>query len=451
VTGHKTLVQGALVDGEVVGLGIRGLPVGTADGQQVRVPGGVPGDQGKFRIIHAGKNVTWARIETLHTPSPHRVEAPCPVLDRCGGCPWQAIDDSYQREQRLETLRAALGDNGQEANWHPWMHGAERTGYRTRALMMARHIGSRLHLGFFESGTNTLVPALPCVAQHPQVNQVMAKTRVILARNRIPTWRDETRPGLLRSVLYRLDPEAGDGLLTLVASQRDELFVKAADALVRIDGVCGVHLNLQPHVGGPAIGAETHHLRGARRQRVRYGDLTLEVGPTAFLQTHHALAQLLVTQVSSWLPDKMTHLLDLYAGVGVFGLALAHRADRVSAVDQHEGAIADLVRNARRLGHAHVRAIAGGLATELGGIIDQDVGGVVLDPPRSGCDPDVLEGLAGLPGRPILVYVSCQPKSLGRDVAHLTTHGGYRVTDVKPIEMFPHTPHLESVVRLARP
>ncbi len=418
-----------------------------SSGVEIRVPGGVPGDVGTLRITHVGQHATWGHIESLETPSPDRVTPPCPVVDRCGGCPWQSVALSAQMQARLATLHRLLDPLVIDAHWHQPPGEPKTTGYRTRALMMARRKpGGILRFGFFAPGSHDIVGAEGCIVQHPMVNQTLEGVRAVLGRSGISAWRDAEHPGQLRAVLFRVDPTRGEGLVTLVVTHAEGL-VATGEALLDVPGVVGVSANVNPTDGGPVLGPTTVHLAGAERQHVQYGDLELEVGPTAFLQTRHDMATQMVQAAAALLPEHMTHLVDLYAGVGVFGLSVRHRADRVTLVERDPAAVADALWNIDRLQASHVTAQAAdaaGFASQLGELAAD---AILLDPPRAGCSPAVIEAIANLAVKPVVVYASCHPPALARDIERLA-QAGYRVTDIVPLDMFPHTPHVEALVRL---
>ena len=453
---ERPFQQGDLIDSKVTTLARRGGSVAEASGLEVRVLGGVPGDHAQLRITHTGKHVAVGQIQTLHTPSPHRVDAPCPVVTACGGCPWQPASLDLQRAHRASEVAALLDPLcDADTRRHGWIATGEddAVGYRTRALMVLRHRAGTIRMGFYAPGTQELVPAEPCVVQHPQVNAVLKRAHAILKRHDWPTWRGPDRKGVLRGLLYRVDPGVGEGLLTLILSVEPGARVRAAALeLIRIEGVSGVHANVHTRDGGPMLGERTVHLRGKRRQTMTVGSLTLQVGPTAFVQTRHSVGAAMVRTVGEWLgaPDRtFDHLVDLYAGVGVFGLAHRARAARVTLVESHLGAVEDAQRNIERLEAGHVSVVAGDSETSVTTVLADGADVVILDPPRSGCAASVLDAVAALEGDLTVIYASCEPRKLARDLKRLTD-AGLRVSDVALFDMFPHTPHLEVLVALRR-
>jgi 23S rRNA (uracil1939-C5)-methyltransferase len=454
-TSHSTkrpFVQGDVVDATIVGLLKRGGSEAEVGDRRVRVLGGVPGDQAEIRITHVGKNISTGRIVELKEASPDRVEAPCPVVDRCGGCPWQMVSVEAQRRTKEENLRALLKGVTEDAFWHPWAGPSECVGYRTRALMILRHRAGKLRMGFYAPGSNDLVSIERCVVQNERLNQTLEKVLLILGSLPFSSWRGPERPGLLRAVLLRVDPDIGKGLLTIVISKKPTSMLRTAvDKIVKLPGVTGVYALVNASDGGAMLAGETVHLKGAIRQKIIYGDLRLEVGPVSFLQTQHRMGTALVEWVAKLLPKKMEHLADFFAGVGVFGLAMSERAGKVTLVESSHAAAQDARYNVERLGASKTDVLEGDASDHCGILTKAEpaVDAAVVDPPRSGCRPELLNHLIALPSLKVLVYISCDPKTLARDLEQLKT-GGFRATDVIPLDMFVHTPHMETVVRLER-
>ncbi len=414
----------------------------------VRVPGAVPGDTLFVRIGHVGQHMAWGKIERLDVPSPDRVEPPCPVVVRCGGCPWQMVLIDAQQRVKQADLQERLGPLAANAVWHSWQPHARATGYRTRALMMTRRVHGRLMMGFFAAGTDDLVAVDHCVVQHAKVERVLHEVREVLDHSGITTWRDAQRPGQLRAVLFRLDPRQDAGLLTLVVSHESGL-APIAEQLMEIQGISGVFANLQQAAGGAVLGQETRHLAGAAVQSVQVAGTTLELGATAFLQTRHDASEAIVQMLQKFLPAEIAHLVDLYAGIGVFGLTLRNRAKQVTLVERDGAAVADARSNIARLAAANVAVVGEAAEAFAPRLAKLRPDAIVLDPPRAGCAPVVLAALADLPASTHLVYVSCNGSSLARDLAVLAQQG-WQVAEIAPVDMFPHTPHAEWIVRLAR-
>jgi len=442
---------GDSLPGKVTHFSDKGVARAEVEGVELRLYGAVPGDEGMIRITHTGKNAAWGTIHELQKPSPDRVEAPCPVVDRCGGCPWQMVSIEAQRKFRMERIDTVLGDLLGEATRHDWATPAVQTDYRTRAMMMTVKRRGTLGFGFYAPGTRHLIIAPDCDVQHPTVNHTLEAARKIIDEEEMSIYGGPQRRGLLKAVLFRVDPAMGRGLLTMVVNRWHHTLAPIAAKLGELPAVVGVFANISNLDSGPVLGEETRHLFGSQVQQVRYGSMVLEVGPTSFLQTHHEAAQHLLETVGGMLPEKMEHLVDLYAGVGVFGLAFRDRAARVTLVERESDSVKDAIRNVNRLGAKHIKVVE----TKAEAFMNRKPevkpppDGVILDPPRSGCGDDVIQSLC-LSSHPMhVVYVSCGLESLGRDLRKLR-EGGFTITDLVPIDMFPHTPHQELVVGLRR-
>ena len=443
--------QGDLVEGRVMTLSRKGGALAEVAGAEVRVMGGVPGDIAELKIVHTGKHINVAQLQSLKTPSSARVEAPCSVFMSCGGCPWQSTNQALQRDTRAEGVRALLKPlMGPETRDHGWVGPEAAVGYRTRALVVTRHRAGSLRMGFYAPGTQELVPIDTCPVQHPRVNSVLRHAHRILARLDWPTWRSAERPGVLRGLLYRVDPSRDEGILTLILSvEPGPKVAEAAERLIRIDGVCAVHANVNLSASGPLLGPRTLRLKGKRRQTLDYGGMALEVSPASFTQTRHDMAEAMVETLGSFLPDQIGHLVDLYAGAGLLGLAFRERCERVTLIENHPSASSDAAHNARRLDDSRVSVLAEDAATAGPRALEGGADVVICDPPRAGCSPALIDAILALSGEVTLLYASCEPRTLSRDLTRLV-EGGFELQDVALFDMFPHTPHVEVGVALRR-
>ena len=211
--------------------------------------------------------------------------------------------------------------------------------------------------------------------------------------------------------------------------------------------VGGLHLNVHQRDDGMIFGAATRKLRGIDRLREDVAGVSFLISPTAFFQTNVAAAELLVRLVLEAVPADVP-VLDLYAGAGLFALTLAKRGHTVTAVEESREAVAD-GQASQRLNHipeGRCRWIAAPVEASVKKL--RAAGAVILDPPREGCAPGVLDRVFGERAPLMAVYVSCNPETLGRDLRAVVQHG-YRVESVQPVDMFPHTPHIETVVLVA--
>lgn len=462
-------------------MGADGLGRANVAGKEVRLRSAIPGEDAVATVTHVGQHAVWATVVEPSSASPDRVRAPCPVVDMCGGCPWQHIAIPAQRALRLAALKSELAQVAgvDDANWAAWAPREKPSaGYRTRALMMLRHVRGKLRAGFYAPRSQDLVPAEACLVQSPRIQNLIPKIVSILDNHQLPTWRGPNKPGLIRAFSLRAESGKSPVLLTIVATQIDPRLVTAANHLVKLHGVGGVYGNLNAKDGGPVMGQVTHHLAGERLQDYSVGPLRLSLGPTAFVQTNQSAGDALVSHVLDLLvrpgvdgpqePTPYAHLADLYAGVGIFGLAAAGAglAARVTVVENAPSAVADARRNAAKLAGVGIPE-GSGVPVQVveadavdGAKVLLDLGDAgpdlaIVDPPRAGLGSGVVASLRAMPRLATLIYVSCNARTLARDLDALTATApegsqGFRVTDVAPVDMFPNTPHAEVVVRLER-
>jgi 23S rRNA (uracil1939-C5)-methyltransferase len=393
------------------------------------------------------------------------VQPRCPVVGRCGGCPWQDVEYAAQLEAKREALvrdlRARPALAGVEvAPVEPIS--AEPYGYRTKIQMPVGGRPGGLAVGFFAPGTKDLVAVGDCAVQHPEGNRIVREARAILDRARVAPYDEARHAGILRYILVRLDGGGGRAALTLVC--RTPALIGRRDLIARlaaIRGVTGVYLNVQPARGNVVLGRETVRLAGRERLLLEVAGRVFLVSPTAFFQTSAAGAEALVERVRSRLAGPYDVLVDLYCGVGLFARTLADRAKRIVGVEENRAAVEDARAGLRLEATRRANAPGGEPASEarielVAAPVEAWIAGaglradaVVLDPPRAGCPAGVLEGIAARLRPREIAYVSCNPAALARDLEVLALKG-YRVHGVHPIDLFPHTPHVECVAHLSR-
>jgi 23S rRNA (uracil1939-C5)-methyltransferase len=377
----------------------------------------------------------------------------------CGGCAWQHI--AYPEQLRLKTQRVetiireavprapAVQPMLSAAPDHPW-------GYRHKVhFVFGDSGGPRGHvvMGHLARGSRRVVPVDQCPVHAESGNAVAFALRDACSRAGVRGWQAGTRTrAALRGVGVRVSHASGETLTTIVAAHDRDRALR--DATRRALGERsprpphGLHLNLHQRDDGMIFGTRTRRLGGAERLRDEVAGVSFLISPTAFFQTNVAAAELLVRLVLDAVPPGIP-VLDLYAGAGLFALALARRGHAVTAVEENRDAVADGQASQRlnRIPDERCRWIVSPVETAAATL--RTTGAVVLDPPRDGCRSGVLESLFGAGAPAMAVYVSCNPETLGRDLSAIVRHG-YAVESVQPVDMFPHTPHIETVVALRK-
>jgi 23S rRNA (uracil1939-C5)-methyltransferase len=401
--------------------------VGRHDGKVVFVRGAAPDEEVDAVVTEERRSFAYAEVVDVVRPSVSRRSPPCPYLPRCGGCPWQHLDYAAQLEAKRRIVQEHLRRlAGIVVDVEPVIPSPLEYQYRRR-LKLRVEDGE---VGFYAGATHTLVPIEHCLLAEPAVAAA------------IP-WAAELARGLqtkLRRIeLIRVGEETAD---VTVAAEAEGGWVKADQAR------CRAWLNGHESVRGLAIsGRRWRHTWGQTEIALRPdSEIVLRANTGSFTQVNpEANLALVDTVVRLAEVENGARVLDLYAGVGNLSLPFARRGARVLAVEQQPQAARDNAANVRRLGLSGYEVRQAPADRVVAGFADAeerfDV--VVLDPPRSGARP-VIDSLLRL-AAPRVVYVSCDPATLARDVAVLRNR--YRIDAVQPIDMFPHTYHVEVVLR----
>jgi 23S rRNA (uracil1939-C5)-methyltransferase len=416
----------------------------TDAGQVVLVDDALPGERVTAEVLRARRSFLTARAVEVLQPSPARVDPPCPYVPECGGCQWQHASYEAQVEQKLEVLATTMRRGGASVPVAEVIPAPEPFRYRIRGELSIVRPGSpavgpgaasdrRGHgLGFARRRSWSIVPVDDCLIHHPNLTGAIPGILRAL---------DEVGAGGMRSLHLTVHPERRELLWRARGGDAPEGFAAALAAALP-DHLAGVD-SMSLEYGGAAIDG-------------RPGPpLVFRVDPDSFVQVNHAQAHRLYGRALAYLGDRPGRLLEGYAGFGAISVLAGTRHDaaaRPTAISLVEEARASAI-----LGRLHLRMHGlDGVAAYTRGTLEEVARDLqpgafdtaVVDPPRAGCAPEALAGLVrAAPGR--IVYVSCDPATLARDLARLQEHG-YRVEAQTLVDMFPQTYHIESVTLLLR-
>ena len=449
--------KGELVALEIEDVAFGGEGVARVDGYVIFVPGGLPGDRVQARLVQARPNFGRATIETIDRPSPDRVEAPCPYFGRCGGCRLQHLAYPAQLRFKEKQVRDGLERIGglDPSCVRPIIGAPELYGYRNKMeFTIARDADGRPVVGLHETGRyDAILDTERCLLQSDLLNAILAEVRTFIRERRLSIYDQETGDGLLRFLMLREGKTKGEAMVNVVtASAHFPLARELAAALrERFPQIAAVVQNVNTQKAAVAVGQEEHLLAGRDTIQEIVAGLTFQISANSFFQTNTQQAERLFQLVLDLCELRGPEtVFDLYSGTGAITLLLAQRARAIYGIEVGSPAIEDAVRNARANGIENVRFLQGEVRHVLPDLyrkgIRPDV--VVADPPRAGLHPKAVGSLATL-GPQRIVYVSCNPSTLARDLA-LLIERGYAVDVVQPIDMFPHTPHIEAAARLSR-
>lgn len=395
-----------------------GDALGRHEGKVIFVPYAIPGEEALVEMAEDKGRYARAQLVEILSPSPHRMNPPCPHFGpgKCGGCQWQHIAYPAQLEFKTAVVGDQLARIGRlpEVPVKPTIPSASPWGYRNHVQLAVSDDG---RLGFVATNGRRVEAIEVCYLLHPLLEELFAALDLEL-------------PGLVRLSL-RAGVNTGDQMM-IFETHDDEPPALESDlpvscVLLLSDGT-PVNLIGNNYIAEMVAGRRFH------------------ISATSFFQVNTAVAEELVRLVSEYLaPTGDEVLLDAYCGVGTFALSLADKAGYVIGIEEDAGAVADASLNVAEL--ANVEFIEGSVEAVLPQL-DRPIARAVLDPPRRGCKPEALAALIDLAPRRI-VYVSCDPATLARDARRLAD-GGYQLVEVQPVDMFPQTYHVESVALFGR-
>jgi 23S rRNA (uracil1939-C5)-methyltransferase len=479
---------GQVVEADTIGIGHDGEGVGrTRDGYTLFVRGALPGEKVKARVEHVKKQYGYAQLTEVVSRSADRVEPECPIYAECGGCQLQHLSYEAQLKQKRQIVVDALerigklevaGETGRKHDSavgeatdgsypseqsgavnggivvHPTLGMDDPWRYRNKAQVPIGQEEGGLVGGFYAQGSHRIINMERCLIQHEKNDEVVDLVKRLCGELGIRAYNEETGKGLLRHVVVKVGFRTGDIMVVLVTNgdsftRRDELVQLIRQELPGVKSICQ---NINMERTNVIFGSKTVVLWGDEYIHDYIGDVQFAISARSFYQVNPVQTEVLYGKALEYaaLAGGET-VIDAYCGIGTISLFLAQHAEQVYGVEIVADAIADARRNAElnELGHKVTFEVGPAEVVipawaEKG--IQADV--IVVDPPRKGCDAALLETIGRMQPRRV-VYVSCNPATLARDL-RILEDAGYRTVEVQPVDMFPWTVHVEAVVVLHR-
>ncbi len=433
-----------------------GYGVSRIGGLVTFVHGAVDGDRVRAKLIRVTKDYAVAKAIEILEPSPHRVDDDCTSVG-CGGCSYRRVSYAHELALKRETVLSAFRKVGlRDVTVLPTVSAGQTCGYRNKAQYPIAQGGE---IGFYAPRSHRVVEARHCPLAPPIFGEILETVSAWRDRYGVTAYDEETGKGLLRHIYLRASESEREILVTIVANGRE---LPHGDALVSaltegFSGIVGILLNVNRENTNVICGDEYRTLWGRDYITDTLAGVRLRLHPAAFYQVNRASTELLYARAAALADLKGNEtLLDLFCGVGSIGLSMAHRVRELIGIEIVESAVLCARENARENGITNAHFYIGDAADterllenaerELGRKINADV--VILDPPRKGADETLLRYLAAR-GIPKIVYISCNPATLARDAATLLSLG-YTLSEITPVDLFPRTGHVESVVCLTR-
>lgn len=438
----------------VTDLNNRGFGVGHLEnGIAVFVGGAVTGDLIRAKIIKTAKNYLVARVEEVIEPSPDRTEDDCPAAG-CGGCVFRNVKYEHELERKRDYVKAAFCKAGLP---DVEVENVRTTGkisrYRNKAeYPVCRDKNGRIQAGFYAAATHRVVPIADCDLQPEVFGRIVRFLCEFCEKHGVSTYEETTGKGLLRH-FYLRSTQSGEIMVCLVVNGKklpgeEVLF---GELQKEFPQVVSLYRNENSKNTNVILGKNYTLLGGVPYLTDTLCKLQFHISPGAFYQVNHDACELLygVAKEKAGLTGEEL-LLDLYCGIGTIGLSMADSAKEVRGIEVVREAVDCANENKRANGIANANFTVGDAGDPAGllGKIDPNNTVVVIDPPRKGTTPELIRAIAGAKVGKV-VYVSCNPDTLARDCAIFQTMG-YSIGEITPVDLFPRTGHVESVVRLIR-
>ena len=447
---------GESIELSITGLTNNGEGVGKYQGFTVFVPGALPGDRVLAEVISMKKTYGRALIKSVVDPSPERIAPTCPVFGECGACQLQHLGYqaslSYKRQWVVDALERIGKLSG--VTVHPTLPMENPWRYRNKAQFPVALDGERLIAGCFRQRSHQVIDLDDCLIQHSISNRLLQTVKQLTVEFGLPPYDEITGEGLLRHVLIRVGFRSGEALAVLVTTAapfpaRQEM---AQELMQQVPELVGVVQNINPRRTNVILGEKMVLLAGRDYLIDELGGLKFRISAGSFFQVNPLQTEVLYQTALDYaaLTGQET-VIDAYCGIGSISLFLAQAAKEVIGVEVVAAAVRDAQASAELNGIRNARFITGE-AEQVIPFLYQTTGTradvIVVDPPRSGCDEELLTTIARMQPQRV-VYVSCNPSTLARDLAYLSQQG-FQVQEVQPVDMFPQTVHVECVTLMSR-
>ena len=448
------LKKNEIYPARITGYTAEGLGVCRIDGQVVFVHDALEGEEGDVLVLKVLRQEAYGKLLRRTVTSPCRQEPDCPYARHCGGCSLRHM--TYEEELRFKSRKvrdALVRLGGAELEEVPIL-GAETTRhYRNKAIFPVGLTDGQADAGFYRARSHDLIPVERCLLQSPAADAAREAVVAWMRRYAVPVYDETAHAGLVRHIYVRSAGATGEVLVTLIVNgsrlPREGELVESLRAAV--PGLRGVVLGENTRKGNAILGDSFRTLWGQGEIRDVLCGLEFQLSPRSFYQVNREQAQRLYGLAIQRAGLKETDtVLDLYCGTGTITLCLARACGQAIGVEVVPDAIDDAWENARRNGVENVRFFCGDAGEAAARLAREGVRPdvIVVDPPRKGISPEVVEAMAQMaPDR--IVYVSCDPGTLGRDVKRLGQHG-YTLASADAVDLFPRTHHVESCALLCR-
>ena len=441
---------------DIVDIGQGGVGIGKYEGFTVFVEGGLIQDKVKVRINKSKKNYAVGDIVEIVEKSPFRVDRICSDdLKDCGGCQIQELDYNKQLELKTNEVKQVISRIGKLENVkiHETIGMQSPCRYRNKAQFPIQNINGETAIGFYKKKSHDVIPTDMCVIQHDINDKIIKIIKTYIQAYNVSIYNETTHTGVLRHLVTKVGFTTNEVMVVLVANGANLPHLNELASVLEenIPGFKTLVLNVNKAKTNVILGKENKVIYGNGKINDYIGDLVFEISPLSFFQVNPVQTEVLYNKALEYAELKENDtVFDIYCGIGTISLFLAQKATKVYGIEIVEDAIKDAKINAKLNNLDNVEFYVGKAEEVVPKMYSEgkNANVVVVDPPRKGCDEKVLDTIVSMkPDR--VVYVSCNPSTLARDLAYLDERG-YKCVEIQPVDMFPHTMHVEAVAKLRR-
>ena len=440
---------------EIHGLGSNGEGVGKYENFTVFVPFALPGEMVEARITLVKKQYATGKLQKVVQPSADRIKPVCPVYYQCGGCQLQHLSYAAELREKRQQVVDALTRIGHlpDVEVLPTLGSPSPLGYRNKMQFPAAGGKGHLEIGCFAAATHHVIDVDSCAIQKEQNNQILSVVRQWMKQYKIPAYDEDRRTGIVRHVMGRVGVNTGDIMVCLVTASDMVPHMKDLVQMLRkeLPGLKSVVQNVNTRHTNVILGNKMREIYGQSTIRDTLGSLMYNISAQSFFQVNSEQAHKLYAKALEFAELKGDETIaDVYCGTGTITLAFAQQVKQAYGIEIVAPAIKNAIQNARDNRIHNAEFLLGDAAFKLPELIKNGVHPdiVVLDPPRAGCEEKVLAAIARTKPRRV-VYISCNPATLARDMEYLTKHG-FAAIKAQPVDMFSRTHHVETVVLMSR-
>ncbi|MBW9155573.1 23S rRNA (uracil(1939)-C(5))-methyltransferase RlmD [Clostridium tagluense] len=436
-------------------MGYEGEGVGKIDNFTVFVAGAILGEKVKVKIVKISKSFAFGKLLEIIESSSSRIEPVCTIYKNCGGCNLQHIDYTGQLDFKTNRVIQVINRIGklEDVIVHPTLGMEKPYNYRNKVQLPVSNKNGTIDIGFYAARSHDIINMETCHIQDKVADVVVKLTKQWMKEYNIQSYNEENHKGLLRHIMIRKGFKTGEVMVVLVTNGKNipykEEFI--ATMTKKIQGLVSVVQNINSEKTNVILGAKCVTLWGKDTITDYIGEFKFEVSPLSFFQVNSIQTERLYSKALEYANLSGGEVvLDAYCGTGTISLFLSQKAKKVYGVEIVPEAIENAIINAKENKVNNTEFIVGEAENAIPKLISLGVQAdvVVVDPPRKGCDKTLLEAISSMGPRTI-VYVSCDPGTLARDLGILDELG-YKTLEIQPVDMFPQTAHVECVARIEK-